>query len=146
MGGDGPFTVFAPTDDAFTALPDGVLECLLKDDNSQQLKDVLTYHVVSGIKAMSTDLSDCQKIKTLQGDNVTVDLSDGVKINKATVNPADVEATNGVIHVIDSVLVPDGIACVAGDSGDDSTDDDDDSASSMRMMSAVLPAVGALLY
>merc|ERR1712003_268869 len=129
------------------ALPDGVLECLLKDDNKQQLTDVLTYHVVSGAKAMSTDLTDGQKIKTVQGDEVTVDLSDGVKINKATVTPADVEATNGVIHVIDSVLVPDGITCAAGDSGDDSTDDDDDdSASSMRMMSAALPAVGAVLY
>merc|ERR1712003_115842 len=112
----------------------------------QQLTDVLTYHVVSGAKAMSTDLTDGQEIKTVQGDNVTVDLSDGVKINKATVNPADVEATNGVIHVIDSVLVPDGIACAAGDNGDDSTDDDDDDSSSMRMMSAALPAVGAVLY
>merc|ERR1712003_130326 len=102
------------------------------------------YHVVSGIKAMSTDLTDGQEIKTFQGDNVTVDLSDGVKINKSTVNPADVEATNGVIHVIDSVLVPDGIACASGD--DSTDDDDDDSASSMRMMSAALPAVGAVLY
>merc|ERR1712232_834088 len=103
--------------------------------NKDQLSNVLTYHVV-GAKAMSTDLSDGQEFTTVQGGKVTVDLSDGVKINKATVTTADVEATNGVIHVIDSVLVPDGIACAAGD----------DSASSMRMMSAALPAVGALLY
>merc|ERR1712176_1259075 len=101
----GPFTVFAPTDDAFAALPDGLVECLVKEENVAVLSDILLYHVV-GAKVLSTDLSDGMVATTLNGDDVTVDLSDGVKIDLSTVIIPDVEASNGVIHVIDSVLVP----------------------------------------
>merc|ERR1719343_1230119 len=102
---NGPFTVFAPTDDAFASLPEGLVTCLLKTDNKDTLADILKYHVVSG-KVMSTDLSNGMTETTLNGDDITVDLSDGVKINESTVTTADVKASNGVIHVIDSVLVP----------------------------------------
>merc|ERR1712003_483221 len=101
----GPFTVFAPTDDAFAALPDGLVECLVKEENVAVLSDILLYHVV-GAKVLSTDLSDGMVATTLNGDDVTVDLSNGVKIDESTVIIPDVEASNGVIHVIDSVLVP----------------------------------------
>jgi len=104
----GPFTVFAPTDDAFDALPNGLVECLLQDDNLPILSDILLYHVASGT-ALSTDLSNRQQIATLlEGAKVTVDLSrnNAVKINDATVIGADVLASNGVIHIIDQVLVP----------------------------------------
>lgn len=109
LQGEGPFTVFAPTDAAFAAL----LEAL--DISAEQLlsqsglADVLLYHVVSG-KIMSTDLSNGQTAETLNGESITVDLSDGVKINESTVTTADIEATNGVIHVIDQVLIPEGFA------------------------------------
>ena len=96
---NGPFTVFAPTDDAFAALPEGLVGCLL--DNTDVLATILLYHVASG-KVLSTDLSDGQEIATLQGDAVVVDLSDGVKINDSNVIAADVIASNGVIHVIDA--------------------------------------------
>lgn len=102
---EGPFTVFAPTDDAFAALPAGTVDDLLKPENKDQLTAILTYHVVSG-KVMSTDLSDGMTATTVQGGDLTVDLSDGVKINAATVTSADIEATNGVIHVIDTVILP----------------------------------------
>jgi len=105
---EGPFTVFAPTDDAFAALPDGLVDCLVKEESKDVLSDILLYHVVSG-KVFSTDLSDGMTATTLNGDDVTVDLSDGPKIDKSTVILADVEASNGVIHVIDSVLVPDDV-------------------------------------
>ncbi len=105
LSGEGPFTVFAPTNDAFAALPEGTLENLLKPENKDQLTAILTYHVVPG-KVMSTDLSDGQKAATAQGEEITVDLTDGVKINGATVIGADVEATNGVVHVIDQVILP----------------------------------------
>merc|ERR1711937_297248 len=101
----GPFTVFAPTDDAFAALPDGLVECLVKEENVAVLSDILLYHVVSG-EVRSTDLVDGMAATTLNGDEVTVDLSDSVKIDSSTVIIPDVEASNGVIHVIDSVLVP----------------------------------------
>jgi uncharacterized surface protein with fasciclin (FAS1) repeats len=105
LQGEGPFTVFAPTDDAFAKLL-GDLNITAEDLlNHPQLSDVLLYHVVSG-KVMSTDLSNAMKAATLQGEEITVDLSDGVKIDTSTVSAADIEATNGVIHVIDSVLVP----------------------------------------
>ncbi|MEM1324712.1 MAG: fasciclin domain-containing protein [Bacteroidota bacterium] len=105
LNGGGPFTVFAPTNDAFAALPDGTLDMLLKPENKDKLTAILTYHVVPG-KVMSTDLSDGQTAGTVQGDNVVVDLSDGVKINGATVTAADVEASNGVVHIIDKVILP----------------------------------------
>lgn len=106
LKGDGPFTVFAPTDAAFAALPAGTLDMLLKPENKDKLVAVLTYHVVAG-KVMSSDLSNGQKAKTVQGENVMVDISYGnVKINGAKVVMADVKASNGVVHVIDKVILP----------------------------------------
>ena len=107
LQGEGPFTVFAPTDAAFAALLEA-LDITAEELLSQSgLADVLLYHVVSG-KVMSTDLTDEMMAETLNGEYITVDLSDGVKINESTVTTADIEATNGVIHVIDTVLVPEG--------------------------------------
>lgn len=106
LQGDGPFTVFAPTDEAFAALPKGTLEMLLKPENKDKLVSILTYHVVSG-KVMSTDLSNGQKAKTVQGENVDVSIYGGnVKISGAKVVAADVKAKNGVVHVIDKVILP----------------------------------------
>ncbi len=102
---EGPFTVFAPTDAAFAALPEGTVETLLKPENKDQLIAVLTYHVVPG-KVMSTDLSDDMAAKTVQGSDIMIDLDDGVKINEASVVTADIETSNGVIHVIDAVILP----------------------------------------
>lgn len=105
LSGDGPFTVFAPTDAAFDALPDGVLDALL-DDPSGMLTQILLYHVV-GANALSTDLSDGQVIETLNGATVTVTINDdGVFINDAQVTVVNLEADNGVVHVINAVLVP----------------------------------------
>lgn len=105
LSGAGPFTVFAPTDAAFNALPDGVLDALLADP-SGQLTQVLLYHVVSG-SALSTSLSDGQQITTLFGQNIAVTINgNGVFINNAQVTTADIVASNGVVHVIDAVLVP----------------------------------------
>ena len=103
LKGDGPFTVFAPTDDAFAALPEGTVEALLADPEA--LAGILTYHVVPGA-VMSTDLVDDMKAGTVNGAEITIDLDDGVMVNDATVVAADVEASNGVIHVIDKVLLP----------------------------------------
>jgi len=103
---EGPFTVFAPTNAAFAALPEGLVECLLEPDNSGALTAILTYHVVNGT-VLSTDLVDGMMPATLQGEAITIDLSDGVTINdSASVVAADVVASNGVVHVIDAVLVP----------------------------------------
>ena len=102
---EGPFTVFAPTDEAFAALPEGTVETLLKPENKDQLIAVLTYHVVPG-KVMSTDLSDDMTAATVQGSEITVDLDNGVMINDASVVTADIETSNGVIHVIDKVILP----------------------------------------
>ncbi|MFK7744275.1 MAG: fasciclin domain-containing protein [Roseobacter sp.] len=102
---EGPFTVFAPTDEAFAALPAGTVENLLKPENKDQLVAILTYHVVPG-KVMSTDLSDDMTAATVQGDNITIDLDNGVMINQASVTAADIETSNGVIHVIDAVILP----------------------------------------
>merc|ERR1712166_726338 len=126
---NGPFTVFAPTDEAFDALPNGLVECLLEPENKDSLAAILTYHVVSG-QVLSTDLEDGMTATTLQGEDVTVDLSDGVKINDSIVVAADVSATNGVIHVISSVLVPpsldvDAFLETCGDSSDSSDSSDD---------------------
>ncbi len=105
LQGEGPFTVFAPTNAAFEKLL-GELGIEAADLLAHpQLSEVLLYHVVSG-KVMSTDLSDGMMAPTLKGDNITVDLSEGVKINSSNVVTADIEASNGVIHVIDTVLVP----------------------------------------
>ena len=104
---DGPFTVFAPTDEAFAALPAGTVDDLLKPENKDQLVAVLTYHVVPG-KVMSTDLQDDMTAATVQGGDVTIDLDNGVMVNDAAVVSADIETSNGVIHVIDKVILPTG--------------------------------------
>jgi len=100
---DGPFTVFAPTNEAFAKLPAGTLESLLAD--KEKLTQILTYHVVSG-KVTSSQVAGLDSATTVQGGNVKIDTSNGVKINDATVVQADIEASNGVIHVIDTVLIP----------------------------------------
>jgi uncharacterized surface protein with fasciclin (FAS1) repeats len=101
----GPFTVFAPTDDAFAALPDGLVDCLLLPESSDALTAILTYHVVDGT-VLSTDLEEVA-VPTLQGENIEIGLTDGVTLNgSVNVAAADVLASNGVIHVIDGVLVP----------------------------------------
>ena len=105
LKGDGPFTVFAPTDEAFAALPEGTVEDLLKPENKEQLVSILTYHVVPG-KVMSGDLSDDMAATTVQGSDVMIDLDNGVMVEEATVVSADIETSNGVIHVIDKVILP----------------------------------------
>ncbi len=105
LKGEGPFTVFAPTDEAFAALPEGTVESLLEPENRDQLTAILTYHVVPG-SVMSGDLSDGMEAETVNGAPVTISTDDGVMVNDATVTAADIEASNGVIHVIDSVLLP----------------------------------------
>ena len=103
---EGPFTVFAPTDEAFAALPDGTVETLLKPENRDQLAAILKYHVVAG-RIYSDQLENGQHAATLQGSNVEVAIDDrGVRISGANVAKADIETTNGVIHVIDRVLLP----------------------------------------
>ncbi|MBC6994726.1 fasciclin domain-containing protein [Neolewinella lacunae] len=105
LSGAGPFTVFAPTDAAFAALPEGTVATLLEDPTGDLTK-ILLYHAV-GAKALSTDLSNEQVIATVNGANVTVTINDeGVFINKAKVTVADIAASNGVVHVIDAVLLP----------------------------------------
>ncbi len=106
LKGDGPFTVFAPTDEAFAKLPKGTVEMLLKPENKDKLAAVLTYHVVAG-KVMAADVVKVDSAATVQGQKVMVKVEGGnVMINKAKVVMADVKASNGVIHVIDTVLLP----------------------------------------
>ncbi len=106
LKGEGPFTVFAPTDEAFAALPAGTVESLLKPENREQLKSILTYHVVKG-RVYADQAIEAGKAKTLQGDKITITSGDGgVMINDASVISSDLDASNGVIHVIDSVLLP----------------------------------------
>lgn len=105
LKGEGPFTVFAPTDDAFAALPEGTVENLLKPENKEQLIAVLTYHVIAG-KVMSGDLSDGMMAATVQGGEVMIGTEGGVTVDGANVVTADIEASNGVIHVIDAVILP----------------------------------------
>ncbi len=102
LKGDGPFTVFAPTDEAFAKLPAGTLDALLAD--KEKLTKVLTYHVVAG-KVMSGDVKP-GKVKTVQGQALTLSTSGGVKVDNAKVVKADIAASNGVIHVIDTVVLP----------------------------------------
>ena len=104
LQGPGPFTVFAPNDEAFAALPAGLLEKLLLPENIEVLKSILTYHVLAG-KVMSTDVT-AGDATTVEGSTLALGLMDGVQVNDATVITADVEASNGVIHVINKVLVP----------------------------------------
>jgi len=105
LNGEGPFTVFAPTNQAFGNLSDGTLDMLLQAENKEQLQSILTYHVVPG-KIMSSDLKDGQMVETVQGNKIKVSLSDGAMINGASVVKADVEASNGVVHIIDAVIMP----------------------------------------
>ena len=105
LKGEGPFTVFAPSDDAFAKLPEGTVDELLADPKGD-LTEILTYHVVPG-KVMSTDLSDGMTVATVQGADITISIKDGqVYVNDAMVTTADIETSNGVIHIIDSVLLP----------------------------------------
>jgi uncharacterized surface protein with fasciclin (FAS1) repeats len=103
LKGAGPFTVFAPTDEAFAKLPEGTVDGLLQD--IPKLKKILTYHVVSG-KVTSSDVVKLNSATTVEGTDVKIDASNGVKVNDATVTTPDVTADNGVIHVIDTVLIP----------------------------------------
>jgi uncharacterized surface protein with fasciclin (FAS1) repeats len=103
LKGKGPFTVFAPTDEAFAKLPAGTVDALLKD--VPKLKKILTYHVVSG-KVMAADVTKLKSATTVEGSDVKIDASSGVKINDSTVTTPDVAADNGVIHIIDTVLIP----------------------------------------
>ncbi|XHX75780.1 MAG: fasciclin domain-containing protein [Stenomitos frigidus ULC029] len=103
LKGAGPFTVFAPTDEAFAKLPSGTVEGLLQD--IPKLKQILTYHVVAG-KVMAADVVKLTTAKTVEGSDVKIDASNGVKVNDSTVTTPDVAADNGVIHIIDTVLLP----------------------------------------
>ncbi len=105
LKGDGPFTVFAPTNDAFAALPEGTLDSLLKPENKEKLVSILTYHVVPA-KVMAADVSPGE-VATVNGQKFTVKVEDGkVMVDNATVVKTDVECSNGVIHVIDAVILP----------------------------------------
>lgn len=106
LRGEGPFTVFAPTDDAFAALPAGTLDDLLKPENKDTLAGILTYHVVAG-KTKSKDLAGkTLSVATVNGAEVAIDGTDGVTVGGATVTKADIRTSNGIIHVIDTVLLP----------------------------------------
>jgi len=106
LTGEGPFTVFAPTDEAFAALPEGTVENLLLPENIDTLVAVLTYHVIPGA-VMSADIAgQLLNVATVQGGDLHIDATDGVKVNDATVTSADIVVSNGVIHVIDAVLLP----------------------------------------
>lgn len=105
LKGEGPFTVFAPTDAAFAALPEGTVEMLLMPEKKDQLVSILTYHVVPGA-VMSSDLTEGMTAATVQGATVTFTLEGGAKVNDATITAADIAASNGVIHVIDKVIMP----------------------------------------
>ncbi len=103
LSGEGPFTVFAPSDEAFAKLPEGTLDSLLQD--VEKLKGVLTYHVLTG-KVMSSNLSGVSNAATVNGQEVTIDATNGVRVNDSNVVSADIDCSNGVIHVIDTVLLP----------------------------------------
>ena len=111
LSGEGPFTVFAPTDEAFAALPAGVLDALLLPENKALLAQILTYHVVSGM-VMAADITDGD-VATVEGSNVMLVTTSGVKVNDANVVSADVMASNGVIHAIDAVILPPGVDVAA---------------------------------
>lgn len=112
LSGDGPFTVFAPTDEAFAALPAGLVDALLLPENIEVLQQILTYHVVSGaVFAADVTTGD---VATVEGSTIALEVSDaGVTVNGANVVTADVEASNGVIHVIDQVIVPESVDVTA---------------------------------
>lgn len=105
LSGPGPFTVFAPTDQAFANVPAETLQSLLEPEAKDQLVDVLTYHVVPG-KVMASDVVNLSSAKTIQGQSVAISVNGGVKIDNANVVKTDIECDNGVIHVIDAVILP----------------------------------------
>lgn len=105
LKGHGPFTVFAPTDEAFAKVPQETLRELLKPENKDKLTAILTYHVIAG-KIMARDVVNLNTATTVQGQSIKIDAKDGVKIDNAKVITADIEAINGVIHMIDAVLMP----------------------------------------
>ena len=105
LKGEGPFTVFAPTDEAFAALPEGTVEDLLKPENKDALTAILTYHVVPG-KVMSTDLQRDMMASTVTGQVGVIDLDNGATLNEANLISSDIETSNGVIHVVDAVILP----------------------------------------
>ena len=108
LKGEGPFTVFAPTDEAFAKLPAGTLEDLLEPANKEKLRRILTYHVVPG-KVMAADVVKLESAKAVSGDTITVTAgAGGVRVDDARVTKTDIAAANGVIHVIDAVIVPNG--------------------------------------
>ncbi|AEP31145.1 hypothetical protein GNIT_3049 [Glaciecola nitratireducens FR1064] len=108
LKGEGPLTVFAPTNEAFAKLPAGTVESLLLPENKDKLVQILTYHVVAG-KVMAADVVKVDSAKTLEGSSVTVTVANGgVKIDNANVIKTDIKTSNGVIHVIDSVIMPKG--------------------------------------
>jgi uncharacterized surface protein with fasciclin (FAS1) repeats len=116
LRGEGPFTVFAPTDEAFAALPDGTLETLLDPANKDQLTSILLYHVVAG-RVESSTVVTLERATTVQGSEVVIGVSDaGVTVNSANVTAVDIGATNGVIHVLDAVLLPPAPTAVEGGS------------------------------
>ena len=109
LKGPGPFTVFAPTDEAFAKLPAGTLDNLLKPENKDKLRRILTYHVVAG-QVRAADVVKLQAAKAVSGDTLTVRVKDGkVHVDDATVTKTDIQASNGVIHVIDTVILPKGV-------------------------------------
>jgi uncharacterized surface protein with fasciclin (FAS1) repeats len=103
LSGDGPFTIFAPTDEAFSKLPSETLKNLLND--KEKLTELLTYHVISN-KVMLNDVLNINNAKTVNGKEIKIDISDGIKIDKACLIKPDIECSNGVIHLIDEVLIP----------------------------------------
>lgn len=106
LKGPGPYTVFAPTDEAFAKLPKGTVDDLLKPENKAKLAAILTYHVVPG-KVMAADIAGKKlNVKTVEGSDLAVDATKGVMVNNATVTTADVATSNGVIHIIDTVVMP----------------------------------------
>lgn len=108
LSGEGPFTVFAPTDEAFAALPDGLVEALLEEENLDILVQILTYHVVAGA-VFSSDVTTGD-VASVEGSTIAVEVTDaGVTVNGANVTAVDIEASNGVIHVIDQVILPEGL-------------------------------------
>ena len=106
LKGEGPFTVFAPTDEAFAKLPKGTLDDLLKPENKAKLQEILTYHVVSG-KVMAVDVVKMESAKTVNGQSLTINATNGVvMVDNAKVAKTDIETSNGIIHVIDTVVLP----------------------------------------
>ncbi|HBO43192.1 MAG TPA: beta-Ig-H3/fasciclin [Planctomycetaceae bacterium] len=117
LKGKGPFTVFAPTDEAFSKLPKGTVENLLKPENKEKLAGILTYHVVAG-KIMAADVVKLKEAKTIQGSNVSIKVAYGkVKVDNANVVKTDIQTSNGVIHVIDAVIIPKDIVDTAVEAG-----------------------------